>query len=159
MRRHSMRLVRAVLVGSIVMAWCGATHHVAAQRRAPVTVTRLFTGSDGQTHAEQIEMKLTPPALHDGTERSERINVNALQIVRWPPGHVNDWHNASETPGGHQYVVTISGRGEVEIAGGAKVRLEPGRVLLGEDLTGKGHITRTLGSEDWVSLHVSISDR
>ena len=45
------------------------------------------------------------------------------------------------------------------MAGGPKVRLEPGRVLLGEGLTGKGHVTRTFGSEDWVSLHVSINDR
>jgi len=156
-RRNAMRLVP--LVGCTVMTWCGPSVHVAAQRRAPMTLTRLFTGTDGHTHAEQIEMKLTPSALLDGTERSERVKVSALQIVRWPPGHVNDWHNASETPGGHQYVITISGRGEVEVAAGQKVRLEPGRVLLGEDLTGKGHITRTLGSEDWVSLHVSISDR
>jgi hypothetical protein len=109
-------------------------------------VTRLFTGADGQTHAEQLDLKLTPSALLDGTERSDRIKMTALQIVRWPPGHVNDWHNASETPGGHQYVVTISGRGEVEVTGGQKVLLEPGRILLGEDLTGKGHITRTVGS-------------
>jgi hypothetical protein len=156
-RRNAMRLVP--LVGCAVMTWCGPRVHVAAQRRAPMTLTRLFTGPDGRTHAEQIEMKLTPSALLDGTERSGRVKVTALQIVRWPPGHVNDWHNASETPGGHQYVITISGRGEVEVAAGQKVRLEPGRVLLGEDLTGKGHITRTLGSEDWVSLHVSISDR
>jgi hypothetical protein len=154
-----MRFVPAFLVGCTVMLWGDAAHSVTAQRRAPVTLTRLFTGPDGQTHAEQIEMKLTPSALLDGTERSERINITALQIMRWPPGHVNDWHNASETPGGHQYVFTISGRGEVEMAGGQKVRLEPGRVLLGEDLTGKGHITRTFGSEDWVSLHVSINDQ
>jgi hypothetical protein len=155
---RTIRLISAVSIGCAV-ALCFGAYRITAQRRAPVTVTRLFTGPDGQTHAEQVDMKLTPPAVPDGTERSDRVTVTALQIVRWPPGHVNDWHNASETPGGHQYVFTISGRGEVEVAGGQKLLLEPGRILLGEDLTGKGHITRTLGSEDWVSLHVSIADR
>jgi hypothetical protein len=100
-----------------------------------------------------------PSSLLDGTERSDRIKVTAIPIVRWPPGHVNDWRNASDTPGGHQRVSTLSGRGEVEVAGGQKIVVEPGMILLGEDLTGKGHITRTFCAEDWVSVHISIDDR
>jgi hypothetical protein len=36
------------------------------------------------------------------------------------------------------------------------MRLEPGRIVLAEDLTGKGHITRTLGKEDWAFLLVPL---
>jgi len=152
MRRFSVALACCVLM------LLSVSSRVATQGRKPMSAIRLYTGADGMTHAETIDLRLTPSSLLDGTERSDRIKVTALQIVRWPPGHVNDWHNASETPGGHQYVLTLSGRGEVEIAGGQRLPLEPGRILLGEDLTGKGHITRTLGSEDWVSAHVSIED-
>jgi hypothetical protein len=72
---------------------------------------------------------------------------------------VNDWHNASQTPGWHQYVMTLSGRGEIELSDGKKISLERGRLVLAEDMTGKGHITRAVGSEDWVSEHVSIADQ
>jgi len=156
-RSTPMRFAAAAIPCCALVIW--GANQVAAQRRTPVTVTRLYTGSDSQTHVEQVDMKLIPSALSDGTERSDRIKVTAMQIVRQPPGHVNDWHNASQTPLGHQYVITISGRGEVEVAGGQRVQLGPGQILLGEDLTGKGHITRAVGSEDWVSLHISILDQ
>jgi len=156
MRTTAKRLVSTAIVSCVAV--CSA-HYVAAQRHTPVTVTRLFTGSDGQTHAEEVDLKLNPSSVLDGGERSERIKVTALQIIRFPPGHMNDWHTAASTPLGRQYVITISGRGEVEVAGGQKVLLEPGRILLGDDTTGKGHITRTFGSEDWVSVHVSIADQ
>src|SRR5262249_16118444 len=122
-----------------------SSDHLASQRRAQVVVTRLFTGADGVSHAEQVPMKLELNPVLPGTDRSARIGVTAMQILRWPPGTVNQWHNASQTPGGHQYVLTLSGRGEVELTDGTKILLEPGRVLLAEDMTGKGHITRTLG--------------
>jgi hypothetical protein len=40
-----------------------------------------------------------------------------------------------------------------------KISLEQGRLVLAEDMTGKGHITRAVGSEDWVSAHVSLADQ
>jgi hypothetical protein len=33
-------------------------------------------------------------------------------------------------------------------------RSEPGKVILAEDRTGKGHMTRTVGTEDWTSMAV-----
>ena len=56
-------------------------------------------------------------------------------------------------------MITLSGKGEVELADGKKISLEPGRLLLGEDLTGKGHLTRTAGASDWVSVHVYVADQ
>jgi hypothetical protein len=56
-------------------------------------------------------------------------------------------------------VITLSGRGEVEVAGGKKISLEPGHIDLVEDTTGKGHITRSLGSEDRVTLTLPLVDQ
>ncbi len=81
------------------------------------------------------------------------FKVSGAQFVRWPPGHVRDWHNAEQ----RQYVVTLSGRGEVEVSGGQKILLNPGRIILVEDVTGKGHITRSIGSEDLVLLLVPFA--
>jgi hypothetical protein len=156
MRPMSVRLLMIAVATGALSGWgvCSLT----GQQRPPVMVTRLYTGPDGLTHAEQVTMKLGLNPAPAGTERSDRINVNGLQILRWPPGTVNGWHNASQTPGGHQYVRTLSGRGEIELSDGKKISVEQGRLVLGEDMTGKGHITRAVGSEDWVSVHVSIAD-
>jgi quercetin dioxygenase-like cupin family protein len=124
-----------------------------AQRRTPVTVTRLYTGPDGQTHAEDIDVKLVPRIPLDGYEQSETRPAASLQYVRAAPGYVSGWHTAPR----RQYVITLSGRGEIELAGGKKIPMEPGRILLADDLTGKGHLTRTLGKEDRVSVVVQLA--
>jgi hypothetical protein len=128
----------------------------ATDLRKPISVTRLYTGSDGQTHAEQItDVKLMPDAARSGLEASDVIKVTGLQFVRTSPGWVRDWHVAER----HQYIVTLSGKGEIEMVGGRKVALEPGSVILAEDATGKGHISRTIGTEDRIALNIQLADR
>ena len=122
----------------------------------PISITRLYTGGDGETHAEKItDVKLTSDAARSGLEASDVIHVKGLQFARTAPGWVRDWHVAER----HQYIVTLSGRGEIEIGGGRKIALEPGTVILAEDSTGKGHISRTLGTEDRIALNIQIADR
>ena len=125
---------------------------VVAQTRKPVVVTRLYTGQDGQTHIEEMEVKLTGGPLN---EISEMFKVTGAEIHRAPAGRVNDWHTAPR----RQYVITLSGRGEIEVAGGKKISLEPGHIELAEDLTGKGHITRVVGSEDRVTIQLPLADQ
>ena len=125
---------------------------VAAQTRKQVTITRLYTGPDGLTHAEEIEAKFT---LGDTNDISKMMTVNGAELHRSAPGHVNGWHTAPR----RQYVITLSGRGEIELAGGKKISLEPGHIELAEDLTGKGHITRVMGTEDRVSIQLPLADQ
>jgi hypothetical protein len=124
---------------------------VEAQTRKPVVATRLFTGPDGQTHAEKVEIKLG--GKDPLNEVSEMLKITGAEIHRNPPGFVNDWHTATR----RQYVITLSGRGEIEIAGGIKIPLGPGDVLLAEDVTGKGHISRTIGNEDRVTIQLPLA--
>jgi hypothetical protein len=44
-------------------------------------------------------------------------------------------------------VITLSGQGEIEISDGAKRRFGPGAVMLADDTTGRGHITRVVSNE------------
>jgi hypothetical protein len=41
-------------------------------------------------------------------------------------------------------VVTLSGIGEIECGDGSRRRFGPGDILLAEDTTGQGHITREI---------------
>jgi len=149
------RVVFAVLVGCTVMFWNARTERdvATAQKRTPIVVTRIFTGPDGQTHAEQIEVKLAPGS--GSGELSEMAKVTGLQFRRQAPNYFQDWHPAPR----RQYVITLSGRGEVELAGGKKIPLNPGHILLAEDVTGKGHISRGVGSEDRISLFIPLAEK
>jgi len=137
----------------VLLSWARTDRDVVvAQTRKPVIVTRLYTGPDGLTHAEDVEVKLTG---NPQNQISEMLKVTGAEIHRAAAGRVNDWHNAPR----RQYVITLSGRGEIEVAGGKKISLEPGHIELAEDLTGKGHITKVVGSEDRVSIQLPLADQ
>jgi hypothetical protein len=149
------RLIVAALFGCTFVVWNARGDHggVAAQRRTPIVVTRIFTGPDGQTHAEEIDVKLMPGG--GSGELSEMAKVDGLQFRRQAPNYFQDWHPAPR----RQYVITLSGRGEIELAGGKKIPLGPGHILLAEDVTGKGHISRGVGTEDRISLFIPLADK
>jgi quercetin dioxygenase-like cupin family protein len=124
----------------------------AAQKHKPLMINRLYTGSDGQTHVEEIEAKFVSGGEVDGY----KLLANAgAELRRAPPGRVADWHTAPR----RQYVITLSGHGELEISGGKKILVGPGSINLVEDVTGKGHITRTVGNEDRVTIQIPLTDR
>ena len=56
-------------------------------------------------------------------------------------------------------MITLSGRGEIEVAGGQKIPVGPGHINLIEDTTGKGHITRNLGNEDRIAITIPLVDQ
>ena len=119
-----------------------------AQNGRPVVITRFFTGPDGLTHAEEIEVKFAP-----GGGAYNLLASSGVQLRRTPPGREIDYHPASR----RQYVITLSGHAELVLSGGQTIQVGPGSIELAEDLTGKGHITRTVGTEDRVVILVPVS--
>lgn len=118
----------------------------------PLMMMRLYTGPDGQTHAEQTEATFT---AGNRNEVFKLMKITGAELHRAKPGTVIDWHNAPR----RQYVITLSGHGELEVAGGKKIPVGPGNIDLVEDTTGKGHITRVVGNEDRVTLQLPLIDQ
>jgi hypothetical protein len=122
------------------------------QDRTPVKITRIYTGSDGKTHAEEYEVPLKPQGR--GTEVAAPVAVTSLQFRRTNQDYYIDWHAAPR----RQFVVTLSGESEIELDGGKKLHLGPGHILLAEDTTGQGHISRAVGTKDRISLFIPLAD-
>jgi quercetin dioxygenase-like cupin family protein len=91
-----------------------------------------------------------PDAL--GLAQSEAVKVTSANFVRFAPNFFEDWHPAHA----RRYVITLTGKGEIELGDREKITLEPGHVLLAEDLTGHGHIARAL-TADWTALFVQLA--
>jgi hypothetical protein len=125
---------------------------VFAQARTSVPVTRIYTGPDGKTKAEDFEIPLKPRDA--GSEVSTSVKLTDLQVRRTNQNYLLDWHPA----GRRQLVVTIAGESEIELEGGRKIRLRPGHILLAEDTTGKGHISRAIASKDRISIDIGLAD-
>jgi hypothetical protein len=125
---------------------------VDSQKRKPVSMMRLYTGPDGQTHAEETVAQFTAGSPN---EVFKLMAITGAELHRAAPGTVIDWHTAPR----RQYVITLSGQGEIEVAGGIKFAVGPGHIDLVEDTTGKGHITRVTGNADRVTLQLPLSDQ
>jgi quercetin dioxygenase-like cupin family protein len=148
MRSITRRLAAVAVVGVVALAGRARVDQdvVVAQTRKPIIITRIYTGRDGQSRAEQIEMKLNGGA-------SEMIKAAGVQFSSRPPAPASDWHVGPM----RQYVITLSGRAELEVGDGKKVAVGPGQINLIEDTTGKGHITRNL--EDRVVVTIPLADQ
>ena len=125
-----------------------------AQQRTPIKVTRLYTGDDGRSHVEEYELPLERRG-QSATELAEPIAVTSVQFRRTSADYFIDWHTAPR----RQFVITLAGQSEVELADGTKVRLYPGHILLAEDTEGQGHISRAVGTEDRISLFLPLADQ
>ena len=144
--------MKKILSAVLVLGWIPTLAVVLAQPRTPMKVTRLFTGPDGKTKVEEYEVPLKPQGR--GTELSEAVAVESLQFRRTNQDYNLDWHPAPR----RQFVVTLRGESEIELEGGRKLHLGPGHILLAEDTTGQGHISRASGSQDRLSLFITLAD-
>ena len=140
MRIIGRALVIVAMLGSFYLGWLAH-----AQTRRPIMMTRIYTGPDGLSHAEEIEMKLNGNA-------TEMIKATGVEFSRRAPNNAAEWHVGPR----RQFVITLSGRGEIEVAGGRKIPVGPGHINLIEDTTGKGHITRNLGNEDRIAITIPL---
>ena len=115
-------------------------------------VTRIYTGADNQSHFEDIEVELKDGG--PGGTMSPLVPAKGV-IFRENSGDYNfDWHNAPR----RQYVVTLEGEVEIEIGDGTTRILGGGEILLAEDTTGQGHISRAVNGQPRKSLIIPLED-
>ncbi len=112
---------------------------------------RIYTGADGLSHFEDIEVEAGGPGV---PETVAGIPVTDLVFRTSPPGRVMDYHTAPR----RQFVITLRGEAEIVASGGETRRVGPGSMMLAEDTTGKGHITRVVGSAERQYLFVTLPD-
>jgi uncharacterized cupin superfamily protein len=111
---------------------------------------RVHPGADGASRFDDVDVPLRP--LASGNTRSEVLPGAALVFRRTPADHYLDWHPAPR----RQFVVTLAGEVEIVAGDGAIRRFGPGGVMLAEDTTGRGHITRGVGAAERLSLFVTL---
>ena len=81
-------------------------------------------------------------------------DANGMTIRIAQPGYLLEWHCAPR----RQYTITLSGVAEVEVSDGTKRQVGAGDVLLAEDLTGEGHITRVISEDPRYYIVVALGD-
>ena len=107
---------------------------------------RMYSGTDGQTHIETIDLDKTP----SWKEAQQTTNITFRSA---PVGRFQDWHPAPR----RQFVIILSGQLEIGLGDGSKQIFGPGDARLVEDTTGKGHTTAVHGSAPCVTATVPLA--
>ena len=118
---------------------------VEAQAQAkPFMMQRIYTGTDGLSHVEHIELNA----------QSVLEKVTGARVSVSQPGSFSDYHVGPE----RRYIINLTGGGQLQVAEG-KVDLPAGTIEYIDDLTGKGHTTANVGKEPRVSIHLQFADQ
>jgi len=97
----------------------------------------IFTGPDGRSHFADIDIPLAP--ANYGSQ-SSLVPSTGVIFRETPSGGHYDFHTAPR----RQFVITLSGLAEIECGDGTKRRFGAGDIMLADDTTGQGHITREI---------------
>lgn len=115
-------------------------------------ITRVYADAAGESHFGELDVP-----LKDGGaigRLSERRPVRSIIFRENDADYDFDWHCAPQ----RQYIVLLDGEIEIETGDGEKRRFRGGDILLVEDVTGRGHRTRTVNHRPRRSVFVTLDD-
>ena len=111
--------------------------------RSVIGCIRLFTGPDGRSHIEPVDVPLG--AAHQ---------VKLARFEESAAGSALDWHTAPCA----QFVVTLTGTLEFTTRDGETFILRPGDVLLASDTAGTGHRWRLIDDQPWRRVYIELAE-
>jgi hypothetical protein len=147
MRSTTRFLVGGAFVVGFGLGWAVKVDHgvVGAQaQHKPFMMQRVYTGTDGLSHVENIELNA----------KSVLEKVTGARVSVSQPGSFSDYHVGPE----RRYIINLTGGGQLQVAEG-KVDLPAGTIEYIDDLTGKGHTTANVGKEPRLSIHLQFADQ
>ncbi len=143
-------VVALVLAGALGAFTLRSNDISADQKGGTMTVVRLYTGPDNKSHFEDIQIPLKDAGKVGFI--SERYQATGV-VFRETTGDYNyDFPPAPR----RQYVVNLEGEVEIEVGDGTKRILRTGDILLAEDTTGQGHISRAVAGKPRKSLFITL---
>jgi hypothetical protein len=132
-----------------------------------LTITHLWADANGVSHFRDEKLSFeaaTPENPTAGT--TSRTNPDPEALVSLPlrgatgatflylkRAAVEDWHKAPR----RMYLIPVQGMSEVTAGDGEVRRFGLGSIVLMEDMTGKGHITRAVGKVDHIALTIPVA--
>jgi len=107
-------------------------------------ITRFYATESGESRFVEIDIPIEQ-AQRDADGNTLRFSNSypspSVRFAELPDGMVQSWHHAPA----RQIVVLLSGEIEVGTTDGQTRRWRTGEAFLADDVTGKGHTTKTIG--------------
>lgn len=113
-------------------------------------IHRLYTDAQGESHfaTEEIEYIETTSA----GRLSKRLPATGIIFREVPPTYDLDWHPAPR----RQYIINLDNGVQITASDGEVRVVNAGEVLLVEDVTGKGHLSKAINDRLRHCIFVAI---
>ncbi len=118
--------------------------------------TRIYCDVDSVSHFEDVYVEVTPvdfappaPPLN----LAAPVEAERALLCEFPAQWSGDWHR----PPHRQFYFQMSGELEVQVGDGEIRRFSAGSLVLLDDISGKGHLTRVVGNTGVEAAFVQLA--
>jgi hypothetical protein len=101
-------------------------------------IHRLYTDAQGESHFADVEVEFVETS--PSGRLSKRLPVSGIIFREVPPTYDLDWHPAPR----RQYIINLDNGVQITASDGEERIIGAGEVLLVEDTTGKGHLSKAI---------------
>ena len=104
-------------------------------------IHNLYEDEDGQSHFRDIEVEWTSEG--PGGKLSDRLPATGIIFRQVPPTYELDWHSAPR----RQYIINQDAGEQITASDGEARVIGAGEVVLVEDISGKGHLSKAIDGQ------------
>jgi uncharacterized cupin superfamily protein len=113
-------------------------------------IHNIYVDDAGETHWRDVEVEWVEE--RNGSKLSKRLPATGI-IFRETSGDYDlSWHPAPR----RQYIINLDGGVQITASDGEARVIAAGEVVLVEDTTGKGHLSKSVGGQMRRSIFVPI---
>ena len=113
-------------------------------------IHNIYVDDAGETHWRDIEVQWLEE--RNGSKLSARLPANGI-IFRETAGDYDlSWHPAPR----RQYIINLDGGVKITASDGEAREIGAGEVILVEDVTGKGHLSKAVSGQIRRSIFIPI---
>ena len=102
-------------------------------------IHNLYTDANGESHFRDIEVDWAEERR--GSKLSKRMPATGIIFRETSADYDVDWHPAPRS----QYIVNLDAGVQITASDGESRVIGAGEIILVEDITGKGHLSKGLG--------------
>jgi hypothetical protein len=113
-------------------------------------IHNLYVDANGETHFRDIEVQWVEE--RNFSKLSARLPATGIIFRETSADYDLDWHPAPR----RQYIINLDGGVKITVSDGESRTIGAGEVLLVEDTSGKGHLSKSVAGKMRHSIFVPI---